>query len=82
MEPSTAFCPNMACPDNARGRFTRRLPITYHVKGAVLARLTLRTAGYVLTTTVRLTPAPLSCRTDMRSRRSRCTRLTPGSRPT
>lgn len=47
---------------NARGRFTGRLPITYRLKGVVAARLTLRTAGHVLATTVRLTPAQLSCR--------------------
>ncbi len=46
---------------NARGRFTGRLPITYRPGRAVSARLTLRTAGHVLTTTVRLTPAHLSC---------------------
>ena len=50
---------------NARGRFTARLHVTYRVKGAVPARLTLRTGGHVLTATVRLIPptlAPLSCR--------------------
>jgi len=41
----------------ALGRFTGQLHITYRVKGTTPARLTLRTAGYVLTTTVRLTPA-------------------------